>query len=264
MTTPNDPRHDDFRGTLPADLQGLDAELSGIRIEERPSFGPELERELLGAWRARKKGPAPRRWVRLLAAAGVAGLMIAGVSVDSARAAVGGLLEALAHVITPEEAPPETVLPEIHVEEPADPEPEPATDMVVSPADVSEDMETSEPDFPTLPRVVITFPEIVSRQEAARIIASHYPKDLQEQGIEGRVKLQFWVSEQGIPENIQIRVSTGNHGLDRAAMLAMREIRFRPATRNGVGVGTWVEVGVHFYALTGAGIIGSDSMETRN
>ncbi len=43
MTKPNDPLDADFRGTLPADLQSLDRELSGIRIEERPSFGPELE-----------------------------------------------------------------------------------------------------------------------------------------------------------------------------------------------------------------------------
>ena len=45
-------------------------------------------------------------------------------------------------------------------------------------------------------------------------------------------------------------------------MLAAREIQFRPATRNEVAVGTGVEVDVHFFALSGLGIIGSDSMNS--
>ena len=94
------------------------------------------------------------------------------------------------------------------------------------------------------------------------MIASHYPLDLQEAGVEGAVKLLFWVDTQGTPENIQTSESSGNQRLDYAAMQAARELRFRPATRNGVAVGTWVEVEFYFFALTGAGIIGSDSMDS--
>lgn len=35
---------------LPPELAGLDAELSSLRYEERPSFGPELEAELAREW----------------------------------------------------------------------------------------------------------------------------------------------------------------------------------------------------------------------
>ena len=90
------------------------------------------------------------------------------------------------------------------------------------------------------------------------MIASHYPIELQEAGVEGGVRLQFWVNESGTPESIQVREGSGNRQLDYAALLAARDLKFRPATRNGVPVGTWVEVNVHFFALSGAGIIGLD------
>jgi protein TonB len=192
--------------------------------------------------------------------------MIAGVSVPSARAAVRQLAERVVQEATRIFSEPE---PEIRVEpsrieaqEPTPPAPEPRAEVVVSPVDASEDVETSQPDFPTIPNVSITFPEIASRQEAAEIVASHYPLDLQEAGVEGTVKLQFWVDAQGNAENIEVRESSGSQRLDYAAVRSVSEIRFNPATRNGVGVGTWVEVEVHFFALTGMGIIGSDSTDS--
>ena len=268
MTKVNDPHDADFRATLPADLQSLDSELSGIRIEERPSFGPELRGELAQAWQARKgRGSrAPRRWVRNLMAAGIAGIMIAGVSVPQARAAVFGFVqtmveEVLPNLFTPE---PEIQLPDIQVQEP-DPVPsEAGNERVVSPVDASEEVETPMPELQALPNVEFTYPEIISRQEAAAILAAHYPPELQREGIEGSVRLWFWVDVNGKPEgNIQLRESSGNQQLDYEAMLAAREFRFRPATRNGVAVGTLVEVDVHFFALTGVGIIGSDTAGTR-
>jgi TonB family protein len=269
MTNPNDPHDADFRATLPADLQALDRELSGIRIEERPSFGPELKGELTQAWRTRARGApmASRPWVRTLMAAGLAGLMIAGVSVPSARAAVFQLVRTVAEEVFPtffaQDAEPELQLPEIEAQEPAPPvAPKPRAEVVVSPADASNEVVTSMPDLPTLPFVETTFPEIISRQEAARMIASYYPLELQEAGVEGAIKLLFWVDTHGIPENIQTRESSGNQRLDYAAMRAARNLRFHPATRNGVAVGTWVEVDFHFFALTGVGIIGSDSMDS--
>lgn len=272
MTNSRDTKDADFRATLPADLQSLDRELSAIRIEERPSFSPELKGELEKAWReeaASGKGRS-KPWVRLLLAAGFAGLMVAGVSVPTARAAVIGLVQTVAkevsEIFSPvPEVTPEVALPSAQVEEP-EPEPaptapEPRSEVLVTAVDATAEVETSEPDFPTLPRVDITFPRIASRQEAAQIIASHYPKELQQQGVEGSVKLYFWVDGQGNAENIQTREGgSGIQGLDRAAMLAVREIRFEPATRNGVGVGTWVQVDVRFVALTGAGMLGYDTV----
>jgi protein TonB len=274
MTNSRDPKDADFRATLPADLQSLDRELSAIRIEERPSFAPELKGELE---KARQEGAASgqgrsKPWVRLLLAAGFAGLMVAGVSVPTARAGVIELVQTVAkevsEIFSPvPEVTPEVALPPAQVEapepepEPAPTAPEPRSEVLVTAVDATAEVETSEPDFPTLPRVDITFPRIVSRQEAARIIASHYPKELQQQGVEGSVELYFWVDGQGNAENIQTREGgSGIQELDRAAMLAVREIRFEPATRNGVGVGTWVQVDVRFVALTGAGLLGYDTV----
>lgn len=268
MTNPKDPRNADFRATLPADLQELDRELSAIRIEERPSFAPELEGELTRAWqdRASSGREGPRPWIRTLMVAGLAALMIAGVSVPSARAAVFQFVRTVAEeardLLFQPEAEVESPLPEIQVQEPAVPDPEPLAEMEVSPVDASDEVSPSAPEFPTLPRVRVTFPEILSRQEATRIIASHYPEELQKEGVEGAVKLLFWVNTQGIPEDVQLRESSGHPGLDYGAMRAARELRFRPATRNDVAVGTWVSITVRYYALRGVGIIGSDSLET--
>jgi len=265
MTKPNDPHDADFRATLPSELQKLDRELSGIRIEERASFGPELEGELSQAWRTRgsSRSGAFRPWGRRLMAAGLAGLMIAGVSVPSARAAVLQLVRTVAEEAFPALFSPEVEaeprLPGVIVQEPVPAPQDPRTEVVVSPVDASHEVKTSEPDFPTIPEVTITFPAIVSRPGAARIIAEKYPVELREAGVEGSVKLLFWVNEQGSAENIQVQGGSGNLDLDYAAMYAVTEIEFRPATRNGVAVGTWVEVDVHFFALTGAGIIGTDS-----
>jgi TonB family protein len=270
MTNPNDPRDADFRSTLPEDLQGLDRELSGIRIEERPSFGPELEKELAEAWkkRPRSEGRLGWKWSRALLAAGVAGLMIAGLSVPSARAAVGGLVRSVAEEAFPGffaqqsevEPEPEVVLPEVEAQEPEPEQPEPRAQVVVSPVDPSEEVEPSVPEVPSVPIVPITFPAIENRQEAQRIIASHYPPDLQEAGVEGTVLLRFWVDAQGRAQNMNLAASSGNRRLDYAAMRAAEEVAFRPATRNGVAVGTLVEVQIHFFALSGAGIIGADTM----
>jgi TonB family protein len=267
MTKPNDPHDADFRGTLPADLQSLDRELSGIRIEERPSFGPELEGELLHLWQTRTKPGSrlSRPWVRTLVAAGLAGVMIAGVSVPTARAAVFEFVRTVAEEVGYFFAPegtPEVQLPEVQVREAPPADPDPMTGVVVSPMDASEQVETSPPEFPTIPVVEITFPRLVSMSETSAMIASHYPPDLQQAGIEGAVKLLFWVDETGSPQNIQLRKGSGNQQLDYSAMRAAREIRFHPATRNGIAVGTWVEVNVHFFALSGAGIIGLDSTDS--
>lgn len=264
MTKLNDPHDADFRATLPADLQSLDRELSGIRIEERPSFGPELERELARVWGARADAAsgASRPWARMLIAACLAGVMIASVSVPSARAAVFEFVKAVAEEVggfLVADTQPELQLPEVVVQEPAPDVSQPMTGVEVSPRDASAGAETSDAGPPMLPVVEVTFPELISRQDAGDMIASYYPVELQRAGVGGSVKLQFWVDERGTPESIQVREGSGNQRLDYAAMRAARDLRFRPATRNRNPVGTWVEVTLHFFPLSGAGIIGMDS-----
>ncbi|MGD2121927.1 MAG: energy transducer TonB [Gemmatimonadota bacterium] len=258
MTNTHGPHDADFRATLPPDLQALDKELSGVRIEERPSFQPELERELARAWKSQQaEGPTKQRtWKRTLLAASLAGLMIAGVSVPSARASVFQLIQTVAQEALPGLFAPEPE-PEIELQGITVQEPEAVTELVVTPADISDDAPAPASELSTLPEIPVTLPALLSRQEATRIVESKYPQELKEAGIEGAVTLQFWVDGSGVPNNIQYQKSSGNRELDFAAAEAAQELRFRPATYNGAPVGTWVEVTIHFFAISGAGIIGS-------
>lgn len=67
-----------------------------------------------------------------------------------------------------------------------------------------------------------------------------YPPELYEQQIEGEVVLHLYVDSTGrlVPESTRIAESSGNAGLDSAALAGAGGLRFAPATRRGVPVGT--------------------------
>jgi TonB family protein len=260
MRNPNEPQGADFQANLPPELQKLDKELSAIRIEERPSFGPELERELAREWqKAPSTGsPRSRSWARTLIAAGVACLMVAGVAVPSARAMVAQLIRSVVEEAFPaRETPapgPEPEMPGVQVQPPVSGLTDPGEERTL-PRSTEEEvlLEGMGSDFSP---PVVTFPEMLRRDEAERIISLRYPLALQRAGVGGSVKVMVWVTEEGVPDVVNRRESSGYQSLDRAAMLAARELRFRPATRNGEPVGTWVEFEIHFVPGSGAGIGG--------
>ena len=251
MTDRHNPSDADLSAALPPELRELDRELSAIRIEERPSFGPELEGELLREWQAGPRQETRSFWptVRILAAACMAFIMVAGLAVPSARASVAQfvrtVLEEAAPSLFQEAAEPE--LPEIRVVEPAE---------VVSSSEATATAEVSPPEVDLeeqpatelndLPTVESSYPEIMFREEAENIIASFYPVTLQRAGVGGAVRLMLWVDADGRVDNIQMREGSGYRSLNLAAMRAARELRFRPATRGGVAVGTYVEFTVNF------------------
>ncbi len=247
----------DLGEPLPEELQALDRELSAIRIEERPSFAPELERELVRAWQSRPArsslSPAPR--VRLLLAACLGGLMVAGIAVPSARASVIRLVRTVL-----EEAVPSLFAP---APEPAGVGSEPQATELPPPAG-SPDLQATPSTPQALPSEAAgepfspreyTFPEILEPEQAKAVVASYYPLGLQKAGIGGTVRVWFWVRPDGVPESIQMREGTAYRSLDYAAMRAVRELRFRPATRGGTPVGTWVEFTVHFVPTASGGVL---------
>lgn len=252
-----------MRESLPPELQGLDRELSAIRIEERPSFAPELEGELLRNWRMRPFTTASggRPWLRVLLAASVAGIMVT-VSVPPARAAVVQMVTTVVQKIAPSLAPveseraPRPVVPA--VEPPSTPPLENRTEGVSSAPESSDDASASDEEPVVAPEVKVTFPEVRFRREAEALIATYYPLALQRAGVGGSVKLMFWVDSLGVPQNIQMREGSGYRSLNYAAMRAARELRFNPATRNGSPVGTWVQFQIHFVPGSGSGIMGLD------
>lgn len=76
--------------------------------------------------------------------------------------------------------------------------------------------------------------------------APAYPREERQRGAEGSVILRIAVDPQGIPTDIGYASRSGNNALDRAALDAARDWRFRPATRNGTAVASTVDVPVDF------------------
>lgn len=67
-----------------------------------------------------------------------------------------------------------------------------------------------------------------------------YPPDLYDQGHEGEVRLRLYVDSAGrvLPESTTIAASSGTPRLDSAAVAGAAQLRFAPAHRDGVPVGT--------------------------
>jgi periplasmic protein TonB len=73
-----------------------------------------------------------------------------------------------------------------------------------------------------------------------------YPALSRRMGEEGRVVLRVYVSDQGLPGDIQVRTSSGHPRLDEAATATVRQWRFVPARRGKDPVGAWVLVPISF------------------
>jgi len=73
-----------------------------------------------------------------------------------------------------------------------------------------------------------------------------YPPDARSAGREGRVRAKLLVSERGTVGRVALLESSGAQTLDRAALTALTQWRFRPAQRDGRPVAAWVIVPVRF------------------
>jgi TonB family protein len=234
-------------GRLPESLERLDAELSSIWHEERPSFAPELEAELAREWRTLRG--RSRRPVREPLAAGLAALLLVGMGVPSARAALVRFAEALG-VVQPRMAP-------------APPAGEPAPMMLPAPEDGAPPAEEyptgalvvgprglEAPTSPSLdlpaPGAMASVPELLDRGWVEAVIRRHYPMSLQRAGIGGVVGVLLWVDSAGSVDFVNLGSSSGVPDLDRAALQIAPSLRFEPARRGGRAVGTWVEFDVRF------------------
>jgi protein TonB len=73
-----------------------------------------------------------------------------------------------------------------------------------------------------------------------------YPALSRRMGEEGKVVLRVFVSEQGLPTQVQMSTSSGHGRLDDAAMKTVLQWRFVPARRGDTPVGAWVLVPIAF------------------
>jgi len=87
-------------------------------------------------------------------------------------------------------------------------------------------------------------PEIVGGR-GAFYLQIQYPEAARQEGIEGELRLHFFVNEEGMAERIQVEKSL--HPLtDTAAVRALRSVRFRPALDEGEPVPVWMSLPVRF------------------
>jgi protein TonB len=73
-----------------------------------------------------------------------------------------------------------------------------------------------------------------------------YPLAARRQGIEGRVVVQAVVPPSGESAHVDVVRSSGHAVLDRAALAAIKNWRFRPATRAGEAIEAGIEIAVVF------------------
>lgn len=73
-----------------------------------------------------------------------------------------------------------------------------------------------------------------------------YPVHLWDQDMEGETLLRVRVSDTGGVEEVQVLESSGHPAFDSAAVAGARDLRFRPARRDGKRIEVWARVPVHF------------------
>ena len=76
--------------------------------------------------------------------------------------------------------------------------------------------------------------------------APAYPALARRMGEEGRVTLRVHVNERGLPDDVQLRTSSGSQRLDAAAIETVRQWKFVPARRGDTPVDAWVLVPISF------------------
>ncbi len=127
---------------------------------------------------------------------------------------------------------------------PRRPGPAPVAPVIDAPATPQ-----SLPDSPTSPEPESVMPDTTAastipangdrrhaRLEYTHVVTPRYPRDALRRGEHGIVLLRVQVGADGVPKQIGIARSSGSSQLDRAAIEALRQWRFRPMQVDGVDV----------------------------
>jgi TonB family protein len=89
-------------------------------------------------------------------------------------------------------------------------------------------------------------PSITNREEIIRTMNESYPPLLREAGIGGTVRVYFFISADGIVEQVRLDQSAGHPALDEAAMNVAGAYRFSPARNGDDPVPVWVSFPITF------------------
>jgi TonB family protein len=89
-------------------------------------------------------------------------------------------------------------------------------------------------------------PSITNRTEVIEAMEAEYPPLLRGAGIGGTVRLYFFISAEGVVEDIRVDQSSGHPALDQAAMRVGGIYDFTPALNKDEQVPVWVSFPVTF------------------
>lgn len=87
--------------------------------------------------------------------------------------------------------------------------------------------------------------EEVQRARPVDIGQPEYPEEAREAAIEGRVRIEVTIDEQGRVSAARVLQSLG-HGCDEAALVVARAARFEPATRCARPARSTLTIGIRF------------------
>ena len=73
-----------------------------------------------------------------------------------------------------------------------------------------------------------------------------YPLELWDQNVEGQTLLRVRVTDMGSVDSVVVIESSGHPEFDSAAIAGARDLRFRPARKDGKRIEVWAQVPVHF------------------
>ena len=76
--------------------------------------------------------------------------------------------------------------------------------------------------------------------------APAYPPISRRMGEEGKVVLRVHVNERGLPDDVQLKASSGSQRLDSTALQTVKQWKFVPARRGETPVDAWVLVPISF------------------
>jgi TonB family protein len=91
-------------------------------------------------------------------------------------------------------------------------------------------------------------PRVLNRDAVVKSMERNYPSLLRQAGIGGTVEVWFFLDVDGTILNTQLKTSSGQAGLDEAAMMVADIMMFSPAENRGRPVQVWVSQEITFTA----------------
>ena len=114
----------------------------------------------------------------------------------------------------------------------------------VTPGDIPEDLEHLKEPQDGVHFVVEEMPELIGGM-AAVVEKMQYPETARKEGVEGRVFVQFVVSEEGSVENVVVTRGIGA-GCDEEAIRVVSSLKFTPGMQDGKAVKVRLSLPVTF------------------